>query len=72
MSIQDIEKLEGALLTTKEAADFLGVTPRFLENRRCIGGGPQYVRISRRVVRYRRADLDRWIQEKIKSSTWEA
>ena len=72
MSVKDTEKLEGALLTTKEAAYFLGVTTRYLENRRCVGGGPQYVHISARMIRYRRADLDRWIQERIKSSTSEA
>ena len=46
-----------ALLKERAAASFLNVTPRFLQNRRTNGGGPPYVRISHRCVRYRKADL---------------
>ena len=40
------------LLTPQEAADFLGLTPRFLEVRRYRGDGPIFIRISGRVIRY--------------------
>ena len=47
-------------LTEQEAAAFLGLSVRFLQNRRTRGGGPEFVGISRRCVRYRRRDLIAW------------
>ena len=41
----------------KNAADFLGVTPRKLEQQRREGGGPPFVRLSHKIVRYRMKDL---------------
>ena len=58
-----------ALLTTVQAAEFVNFTPRFLEARRVIGGGPPYVRISARAVRYRRADLIGWASSLVRTST---
>ena len=49
------------LLTTEAAARQLGVSPRTMEGWRSRGGGPQYVSISRNVVRYRASDLDAWV-----------
>lgn len=59
------------LLTTMEAAALLGFTPRLLELRRSKGGGPKYVRISARGIRYRIEDLESWIASQIRSSTSE-
>lgn len=52
-----------ALINERAAASFLNVTPRFLQNRRTNGGGPLYVRISHRCVRYRKADLLSFAEE---------
>ena len=49
------------LLTTTEAAAYVGLSPRTLERYRVIGDGPPYLRVGRRVL-YRRADLDAWIE----------
>jgi predicted DNA-binding transcriptional regulator AlpA len=57
------------LLDTREAAAYLGYKPRMLEARRIRGGGPPFVRISSRGVRYRMEDLQTWIQSRIKLST---
>ena len=46
-----------ALLTQRQAAQLLGLSERCLENWRSRGGGPPYVRISSRCIRYRRRDL---------------
>ena len=53
------------LLTTREAAVFLNLSPACLERDRCIGpsvggAGPliPYVRVGRKAVRYRRSDLE--------------
>jgi predicted DNA-binding transcriptional regulator AlpA len=57
------------LLTPVEAADLLGLTPRFLERRRYVGDGPPFIRISARCVRYRSSDLREWIESDVRSST---
>ena len=57
------------LLSTDEAAELLGMTPRFLEVRRHRGGGPPYIRISGTRVKYSLADLHAWIAERRRTST---
>jgi len=47
----------GDLLTTKDAARFLGIEPRTLENWRWAGKGPRSRKIGTRCIRYLRADL---------------
>ncbi len=58
-----------SLVRQEEAAIILGVTPRCLENWRHRGGGPSYVRISARCIRYRRSDLKSWVEERVRTST---
>ncbi len=53
-----------ALLYPLEAAHILGLSPRTLEHYRIAGGGPRYVSIGRRCVRYRRSDLIDWIDSR--------
>jgi predicted DNA-binding transcriptional regulator AlpA len=57
------------LLTEAQAADFLGYTPRALQAWRVSGKGPAFVKISNRSVRYRRADLENWVDERVRRST---
>lgn len=53
-------KNEG-LLTTEQAADYLGVTPRTLEVWRCVKRHTiPYIKVGR-LVKYRQADLDAWL-----------
>ncbi len=60
---------QGVLLTEQQAAAFLSINPRTLQKWRVVGGGPLFVRISRRCIRYRREDLDQWTNSRVKSST---
>ena len=60
---------EDRLLTQQEAADRLNLSPRFLEVRRYRGGGPPFVRVSSRCVRYRPEDLEAWTAERVRTST---
>ncbi len=57
------------LLSEREAAELIGFTPRFLQERRLRGGGPRFVRVSARAVRYRPADLESWAAERLRIST---
>lgn len=59
------------LLTTKQAARYLGVSASFLEKDRWRGARIPFIRLSRRSIRYRHADLDRYILEQTKCSTSE-
>jgi predicted DNA-binding transcriptional regulator AlpA len=57
------------LFCQDDAAHFLAVSPRTLEQWRVRGAGPRFVRLSRRAVRYRRRDLHDWIAERVVQPT---
>lgn len=46
------------LMDTEAAAAYLGLQPSTLEQWRWKGRGPEFIRLSRRAVRYERAALD--------------
>lgn len=56
------------LYTPEEAARFLNSNPRTLERWRSEGNGPRFVKIGRR-CHYRRADLDAFIEQQVRSHT---
>ena len=58
-----------ALLRPEAAAELLAFTPRALEAWRQRGGGPPFVRVSARAIRYRRSDLLDWAQARVRCST---
>jgi predicted DNA-binding transcriptional regulator AlpA len=58
---------ERVLLTPKEAGKILGYSESFLAQRRAAGTGPAYVKVSSRAVRYRREDLDAWVEEQLRT-----
>lgn len=68
ISAADPAYLNG-LINEREASAFLGYTTRALQNWRQRGGGPLYVRVSGRSIRYRRRDLVVWIEARLKTST---
>ncbi|MEG3178189.1 helix-turn-helix domain-containing protein [Sphingomonas sp. RB3P16] len=55
---------------TEEAARHLSLKPNTLEKMRTHGTGPRFVKLGR-VVRYRIADLEAYIAERVVSSTSE-
>ena len=59
-----------AFLNTVEAAAYLGLQRTTLEAWRCRGGGPKYLKFGN-AVRYRRADLEAWIESRTRSHTSE-
>lgn len=48
-------------LPTRDAARYLGLSPRTLEKHRCVGTGPTYHQIGG-AVRYLLTDLDAWAE----------
>ena len=58
------------LLRTTDAAKRLGVSASFLEKQRHFGGGPAYAKLGRAVV-YREADLDSWVEARVRHNTSE-
>lgn len=55
-------------LRTREAARFLGMSPRTLEKLRVIGGGPPYFKRGRLCL-YTIADLTAWVEAGRRTST---
>jgi len=51
-----------ALMTTREAAEYLRLAPTTLEHWRLAGKGPATVKWGRS-VRYRRDEIDRWLAD---------
>ncbi|WP_164658141.1 AlpA family transcriptional regulator [Tropicibacter sp. Alg240-R139] len=54
-------------LTAGEAAEYLGLSESYLAKLRMGTGlqvGPSYLKVGLRAVRYRRADLDAWMDSK--------
>lgn len=57
------------LVDEREAASILCYSVRALQNWRHRGGGPDFVKVSSRSVRYRRTDLEKWIADRTVSNT---
>jgi hypothetical protein len=58
-----------ALINEKEAGAFVGLSIRAMQKMRQAGGGPRYVHISSRCLRYRRVDLRTWADSLMRTST---
>jgi predicted DNA-binding transcriptional regulator AlpA len=56
-------------LNSKQAAIYLGLAKVTLDTMRCRGGGPPFVRISRKAIRYRVGDLDQWMADRLVANT---
>lgn len=58
-----------SLIDERDAGEFVGVGARAMQAWRQRGGGPRFIRISARCIRYRRADLRDWANAKVRAST---
>lgn len=58
-----------SLIVEGDAGAFLGLTNRTMQGLRQKGGGPKFIRLSSRTVRYRRVDLKAWVDARIRTST---
>lgn len=53
------------LLTDKELASYLKLTTITIRNYRLSGKGPPAIYLSCRCIRYRREDVEKWLDEQI-------
>jgi excisionase family DNA binding protein len=60
------------LLTTADLAELLGMTRTAIYNMRHRGGGPRWIRIDKRSVRYRPEDVDAWLEERVAAAASQA
>lgn len=59
------------IVRTREAAVLTGLAESTLEKARLRGDGPPFVRLTKRAIGYRVADLIAWVESRTASSTSE-
>jgi excisionase family DNA binding protein len=59
------------VMTTIEAAEYVGLKKPTMERFRFLGQGPAYCKLGG-AVRYRKKDLDEWLDSRLVSSVEEA
>lgn len=68
---QPDELANDQLLTPPEAAAYLRCSKSYLDKLRVYGGGPTFLRLSKRKILYRKPDLDLWAAKRSFGSTSE-
>ena len=58
-----------ALIDERAAGHFLGLVERTMQAHRQRGNGPRFIALSKRCIRYRRADLKAWADNHVRRST---
>lgn len=58
------------ILNTEQSAEYLGLSKPTLERMRLKGNGPKFAKLNSS-VRYRKADLDAWLESRLVRSTSE-
>ncbi|GHF32178.1 hypothetical protein GCM10017044_28900 [Kordiimonas sediminis] len=71
MSHSTTAAVAAPLLNERQAAAYLNQSIRTLQGWRLRGGGPRFVKISGRSVRYRIEDINTWIEGRIVANTSE-
>jgi predicted DNA-binding transcriptional regulator AlpA len=56
-------------MRTPEAARYVALSESTLTKMRLTGHGPPFVKVGPRAVAYRKADLDRWLDGRVRRST---
>jgi hypothetical protein len=59
------------ILPPLDAARYVGLAPPTMSKMRCWGGGPEFLKLGRKVV-YRRAALDEWLAARVARNTSDA
>jgi predicted DNA-binding transcriptional regulator AlpA len=57
------------LATQGEFCEYAGISPAHAAQLRYTGDGPAFVKITGRQVRYRWADIEKWVESRIRTRT---
>ena len=49
-------------LNEKDAANVLGFSVYWMQQKRCTGGGPPFVKVNGFAIRYRESDIQEWMK----------
>ena len=58
-------------MTSRDLAAFLSVSETWVEIGRLRGYGPKFTRLSPKMIRYRKADVLAWLEQRMHASTKE-
>ena len=61
--------MDNKLLTTQQASEYLGMSKAFLERDRVEEARIPFIKVGSRAVRYRIADLDAFLESRVRTST---
>lgn len=59
----------GNLLSEQQVEEIYGLSKRWLQKMRCYGNGPKFLKIGKKAVRYRIADIETFLAAHERSST---
>lgn len=51
------------LISTEELAEILGLKTRTVKSWREKGKGPKFLRLSHKVIRYKKVDVEKWLEQ---------
>ena len=69
MEATPIEDVRGALLTPSQTAKYLTLSISTLARMRIAGNGPTFIHLSPQKIGYRQTDLDRFLEDRVRTST---
>ena len=61
-SIKIKKKIISPLMTSKQVAEYLGISEGMVYEQRALGIGPNYIRLGGRLVRYFFSDINAWLK----------
>jgi predicted DNA-binding transcriptional regulator AlpA len=64
-----VDALIRACMRTPEAARYIAISKSRLSQLRMTGEGQPFIKIGPRAVAYRRADLDAWLDSRVRRTT---
>ena len=63
MGIMEVANMEVKYVSPQTASKMFAMSTRFLEDMRKLGGGPPFVKLSRKVL-YKVTDFEKWLEER--------
>lgn len=67
---KDIKELNpDQLIDEKQASQLMGISPRTLQGYRVKGGGPEFIKLNNKIVRYKISAIQNWINDNKKINT---